>query len=884
MSIKYKILFVEDIPTDAELAIYETGKVLKSFEYRLVDNKKDFLEQLNNFCPDLIISDYQLPSFDGMAALKLSIEKDPILPVIILTGSMNEDTAVECMKAGATDYVIKEHIKRLGQAVIHALDEKEVRTRKKLAEEALVKSEEKYRTIFENVQDVFYQVSMEGKILEISPSIRYFIDFNREKLIGEPVSNIYYNYEDRIALLDAITKNGEVRDYELPLKTASGLLRYGSINARLVLNANGKPDHIDGSIRDITQRIKVENDLRQSEEKFRNLFENNAAANFIIDRTSLQIIDANLAASEYYGWSIEELKQMKVGDINTSDISVIKSAIESVSKMSIGHFEFKHRLKNGNIRDVEVFSSRISNSENDSIHTIVHDITDKKKTDERIRLLSKTIEQSPVVVLIADPNGTIEYVNSTFTRISGYSYDEVIGKNPRILNSGYHSTAFFEDLWKTVLSGKEWTGEIQNKKKNGEIYWENVSISPLVDEAGNITHLVGIKEDISEKRRMLEDLLIAKDKAETSDKLKTAFINNISHEVRTPLNGIIGFSEMLVSPDITSENKALFSDIIKKSSRRLLNTITSYMDISMIVSDNMEVHTKRFPINQILDDLFKEYVQIANDKGLNIKLTRPDIPANLQLETDPDLLHKTLGHLLDNAIKFTVEGDIEFGFRKTLSSIEFFVQDTGIGIDKEKADVIFENFMQADISLTRGYEGSGLGLSIAHGLARLLGGTISVESEKGQGTTILIQLPDSLIAKYSPQETLPRIQPVYQTDPVILVAEDDEFNYKFLEIILKKANFKVLRAENGVEAIENCRTHAEICLVLMDIKMPIMGGIEATKEIKALNPNLPVIALTAYVSTQDEYEALLSGCDEFISKPVNRVKLLELMNKLLVRS
>ncbi|MBK7029278.1 MAG: response regulator [Bacteroidales bacterium] len=383
---------------------------------------------------------------------------------------------------------------------------------------------------------------------------------------------------------------------------------------------------------------------------------------------------------------------------------------------------------------------------------------------------------------------------------------------------------------------------------------------------------------------MLEDLVIAKDKAETSDKLKTAFINNISHEVRTPLNGIIGFSEMLVSPDITSENKALFSDIIKKSSRRLLNTITSYMDISMIVSDNMEVHTKRFPINQILDDLFKEYVQIANDKGLNTKLTRPDIPANLQLETDPDLLHKTLSHLLDNAIKFTVEGDIEFGFRKTLSSIEFFVQDTGIGIDKEKADVIFENFMQADISLTRGYEGSGLGLSIAHGLARLLGGTISVESEKGQGTTILIQLPDSLIAKYSPPETLPRIQPVYQTDPVILVAEDDEFNYKFLEIILKKANFKVLRAENGVEAIENCRTHAEICLVLMDIKMPIMGGIEATKEIKALNPNLPVIALTAYVSTQDEYEALLSGCDEFISKPVNRVKLLELMNKLLVRS
>lgn len=757
MSVRYKILLVEDLPSDAELALYETGKVLKAFDYKVVDNREAFLLEFESFQPDIIISDYQLPSFDGMTALKLSIERDPLIPVIILTGSMNEDTAVECMKAGATDYVIKGHIKRLGQAILHALDEKEVRTRKKLTEEALIKSEE----------------------------------------------------------------------------------------------------------------------------KFRNLFENHAAVNLIIDVDALRIVDANHAAANFYGWTIEELKQLKVYDLNTSPANVIQAALDTVIGSNKGHFEFRHKLKNGEIRDVEIYSSQITISGKNCVHSVIHDITNRKKSEAHIRLLSKAIEQSPVIILITDAEGKIQYVNSSFTRITGYSYEDAIGKKPGFLKSGYHTVEFYKALWDTILAGNEWSGEIQNKKKNGELYWENVSISPLVDEHGTLTHFVGIKEDISEKRKMLEDLLIAKDKAEAGDRLKTAFINNISHEVRTPLNGIIGFSEMLLNPDVTSENKTLFGDIIKKSSRRLLNTITSYMDISMIVSDTMEIHKKVFHLNQVLDDLNKEFSVLCQDKGLRLSLNRPAIPANIQLETDLDLLSKTLSHLLDNAIKFTLEGDIEFGFRKSDKHLDFFVNDTGIGIENEKVNLIVENFVQADISLTRGYEGSGLGLSIAQGITKILGGNLIIHSEKGKGTSITVSLPDKLMIMQKSVPHEPRIIPMVQKDPLILVAEDDEFNYKFLEIVLKKAGYPVVRAENGLEAVEICRNNSNVTMVLMDIKMPIMGGIEATREIKSFLPDLPVIALTAYVSNQDEYEALISGCDDYIPKPVNRVKLLELIRKII---
>jgi CheY-like chemotaxis protein len=293
------------------------------------------------------------------------------------------------------------------------------------------------------------------------------------------------------------------------------------------------------------------------------------------------------------------------------------------------------------------------------------------------------------------------------------------------------------------------------------------------------------------------------------------------------------------------------------------------------------VFKKHFALNPILGEIRDEFEEVCKNKGLELILQRPSIPSDIQLNSDPEILRKIFTHLIENAVKFTNKGAIEFGYRKKNDYLEFYVDDSGIGVEKEKIEFIFGNFMQADSSLIRGYEGSGLGLSIANGMVKLLKGELTVESELLKGSTFYFTIPGSTIVLNASPEKIIKLSPRLVTDPLILVAEDDEFNYKFIDIILKKSDFKVIRAENGAQAISICKLNPHISLVLMDLKMPVMGGIEATRKIKEFLPDIPVIALTACVSTSDEYEALLNGCDEFIAKPVDRVKLIELINKIL---
>lgn len=999
-----RILHIDDNLHDRQLVRDALEKEIERFEIIEADSRIRFEELLAEFNFDLVLSDFNILGFDGLQVLQIVKERNPEIPVIIVTGTGSEEIAVQAMKSGADDYVIKsaKHIQNLFPTIklvlekkrIHreylqtldALKESEERFRllftnsldavlltvpngeilqankaacrifgktedelkkggrygiidksdprlekaleermvsgkfngeltglrndgtpfpieissslyfdshgnqrssmiikdiseRKKAELAFIASEEKYRTIFENVQDVFYQTDLTGIIHEISPSIKYFSEFQREDLIGENVTKLYADIDQRDTLLRTLREKKEVRDFEIKIKTKDDEIRYASINARLITNSRGEPDHIDGALRDITRRVKVEDDLRHSEEKFRSIFENHSAVKLIIDPDTGRIVDANRAASLFYGWSVEQLKQMLIGEINAS--SNIKAETESARDKDNMHFEFQHRCKDGSVKDVEVFSSKVIISGKEFLHSIVHDVSAKKKAEEQIRLLSKSIEQSPVSVVITDPKGIIEYVNPAFSLVTGYSAEEAIGKNPNILQSGEHSKEFYMELWNTVLAGNEWTGEFHNKKKNGELIWEKASISPLLDETGQITHFVGIKEDVTDKRKMLQDLITAKENAEAGDRLKSAFINNISHEIRTPLNGIVGFSELLANPEISNENRILYKDIIKKSSVRLLNTITSFMDISMIVSGNMQVYNKQFLLYPLMEDLKQEFEEACLSKNILLDLQVPANSSEITLYTDSDMLNKILFHLIDNAVKFTSSGKIEFGFKMLGDQIEFFVTDTGIGIDPDKIRIIFDYFRQADISHTRGYEGSGLGLSISLGLVKLLKGELFVDSEINKGTTFRFRLDNEIVTSVENESMIAGNQPQALINPIILIAEDDEVNYKYLEILLKKAKYNVLWAKNGLEAIEMCRLHPNIALILMDMKMPVISGMEATRKIKNFRPEMKVIALTAYLSTADELDALANGCDRFLSKPVNGQKLLGLIAQFL---
>jgi PAS domain S-box-containing protein len=469
-------------------------------------------------------------------------------------------------------------------------------------------------------------------------------------------------------------------------------------------------------------------------------------------------------------------------------------------------------------------------------------------------------------------------VNKAAVELYGYSKPEFLSLKVKDICPNDHHIASMYGKENEDQTGHN-SCDHQHRKKDGERIDVEVVHNSIVFK-GRKAWFESIN-DITGKRTMLEDLVLAKERAEANDKLKSAFISNISHEVRTPLNGIIGFSEMLMSPDVTSENKVIFSDIIRKSSTRLIRTITSYMDISMIVSGNLQVFKKHFALNPILGEIKDEFDEVCKSKGLELKVQRPAIPLDIQLNSDPEILRKIFTHLIENAVKFTNKGTIEFGYRKKNEYLEFYVDDSGIGVEEEKIRSIFGNFIKADSTLAQGNEGSGLGLSIANGMVKLLNGELTVESEILKGSTFYFTIPGNSIVREASSEKIVKLSPRLVTDPLILVAEDDEFNYKFIEIILKKSGFKVIRAENGIQAVSICKLNPHVNLVLMDLKMPVMGGIEATRKIKEFLPDMPVIALTACVSTTDEYEALLNGCDEFISKPVDREKLIELISKTL---
>jgi PAS domain S-box-containing protein len=757
LTISTRILFLEDLPADAEMAMRELRQAGIEFVGKVVETEKDFKTALNEFNPDIIVSDYSLPTFDGMSALKIVREHTHYIPFIVLTGSMNEETAVNCMKAGANDYVIKEQIKRLPYAVLEVIEANKVRL----------------------------------------------------------------------------------------------------------------------------EKLEMEEQLLQSEEKFRNLFQNHSAIKLIIDPESLEIVDANHAAEAFYGWSVDTLTKMKISDINSLPEPKIREKINLVFKNVTINFDFRHRRANDTLSDVEVFSSIVTIGKRDYIHSIIHDITEKKDTEKKLKLLSRALEQNPVAIVISDYQGIIEYVNPAFTAITGYTLDEIKLKAPRILSSEHQSDRFYKQIWKNIQSGKDWQGEILEKKKNGELYWENVIISPIVDEASEITHFIMVREDITEKKRMMEELIEAKEKAEESDQLKTAFLTNMSHEVRTPMNGILGFTKLLSKPQLSGEEKAQYIEIIRKSGQRMLNTVNDIIEVSKI--ETGQVHPSLSPVNicSEIEDLMNFFKREAEQKGLAFHFDRRVDPGIIL--TDFTKFTSIVSNLLKNAIKYTDSGSVTVGCKKGRGRTIFFVKDTGIGIPADRQKAIFNRFEQADINDARALQGSGLGLSITKSYVEMLGGEVWLESEENKGSQFYFTIPHQtgiITKKEDHNHEITQMNKTKNSKLKILIAEDEEAATMFLSIILQERAAEFLYATTGTEAVELCKTNPDIDVVLMDIKMPEMDGYVATQRIRKFNKDVVIIAQTAYAITGDREKALEAGCNGYIAKPIDEDEMLELIDEL----
>jgi len=379
--------------------------------------------------------------------------------------------------------------------------------------------------------------------------------------------------------------------------------------------------------------------------------------------------------------------------------------------------------------------------------------------EDELRKISHAVEQSPASIVITDIDGSIVYCNPKVCELTGYSIGELLGKNPRIFQSGKTPKETYKNLWDTLTSVREWRGELLNKKKNGELYWESVSISPIHDADNKIINFMAVKEDVTERKRMIERLVEVKKQAEESDRLKSAFLANLSHEIRTPMNGILGFSSLLKEPNLTGKDQQKYIAIIEQSGHRMLNTINELIDISRIESGQMKVLISETNINKQIESIYSFFKPVVEGKGMKFSFKNKLSDKAASIRTDSQKLNTILSTLVDNAIKYSEKGSIALGYEKKGRYIEFFVKDTGIGISQEQKEIIFESFRQGSESLTRNYEGSGLGLAISKAYVEMLHGKIWFKSDrdsksegnlpagKSGGSTFYFTIPYNAVMK-----------------------------------------------------------------------------------------------------------------------------------------
>ena len=464
-------------------------------------------------------------------------------------------------------------------------------------------------------------------------------------------------------------------------------------------------------------------------------------------------------------------------------------------------------------------------------------------------------------ILALDGQNRIQDINSAAKTFLGITKKNIVGLP--VCSSDATATR----LQNAVIDNEEYE-KIEIRSEN-EIKTFSIIKQPVKNQPES--RLVIIR-DISARIRAEEQLIKARELAEESDRLKSAFLANMSHEIRTPMNGILGFTHLLSEQTLTDADRSEYLDIISKCGNRLVNIINDIIDISKVESGQMEVSYSLTNINEQFETIYSFFKPEAEAKGVSLSFSNSLTSAESDIKTDSEKLSAVLTNLVKNSIKFTLSGSIEFGCRLRDEFLEFFVKDTGIGIEASQSEIIFERFRQGAESLTRQFEGTGLGLSISKAYVEMLNGKIWFESDHGKETTFYFTIPynnakrsGTLSAKPVHEGSEDKIR----KNLVVILAEDDEPSAEYITKIIRPFCKKIIRAKTGIEVVQTCRDNKDSDLVLMDLRMPGMDGLEATQQIRDFNKDIIIIAQTAFGFTDDKEKAIEAGCNDYISKPLD---------------
>ncbi len=512
-------------------------------------------------------------------------------------------------------------------------------------------------------------------------------------------------------------------------------------------------------------------------------------------------------------------------------------------------------------------------------------ITSKNLIKEQ-SLLRSLIDSNPDFIFFKDLNSNYVGCNRAFSEYLGISENELIGKNDFDFFSREYAEKYHENDRIIVKEQKPIRTEEWITLADGSRHLMDTFKVLYYDKSGKALGIMAISRDITELEETRINLKTAKDKAEEADKLKTAFLANMSHEIRTPMNSIIGFSNLLIEENLTADEKEEYVGHINHGSETLLKLIDDIIDIAKIEAGQLSVSFDSCNLNDVMNELYVTHASLLSRRHKNhIRLIKEVsvLSKGAEIHTDEFRLKQVLSNLLVNAIKFTDEGSITFGFNQLGDFLEFYVKDTGIGISPEGQQVIFDRFRQDNQNGIKHAGGTGLGLAISQHIVNLLGGQIKVDSIYGRGSVFSFTIP------YSPGEkkqtvivdNQPRKFDYNWNGKSLLVVEDIESNFKFIYAALFRTGIKILRAVDGLEALNLVKNNPEIDIILMDVNMPVMNGYEATTEIKKLRPELPVIAQTAYAMQGEAQKSANAGCDAYLSKPVDLQSLFDVMSRYL---
>jgi PAS domain S-box-containing protein len=775
-------------------------------------------------------------------------------------------------------------------------------------------------------------------IVQVNDYILDLTGYTREELLGQSARMLYPTQDE----FDFV---GREKYRQISAKGTGSvetrwLRKDGSIRHVILSSTPLDPSNLDVGVTftvlDITARKEAETQqavmfaaLRESEERFRTLFVNHGAVSLLIEPLSGEIIDANPAAVRYYGWNREELLGMRIEDINILSAEEVAQEMRQAKQGNRAFFEFRHRLADGSIRDVAVFSTGITTDGRTILYSIVHDITADKQADKSLRertrifltllgglslLLLGLVARLVIgvrqrnaavadsrrsekklrslfgsmtdVVLVFDRDGRYLEIAPTNTRLFYRPPQELLGKTVEEVVSSDLAKRVKETIHAALTSGTKANLEYQLEINSAQTWFSGMA-TPLTQDS-----VVWVARDITDRKLAEVSLHEAKVAAESASRAKSAFLANMSHEIRTPINGVMGMLQLLQSSTLDEEQSG-FTVTAIQSCTRLVRLLSDILDLSRIEAGKLSIQSGSMSISELLHHSRDLFMPSARECGVDLCVEfDPSIPPKVM--GDAARLQQVLVNLIGNACKFTPTGRV-LAQAVALSPVKsghcrvyFSVSDTGIGIADEHLSRLFQPFSQVDEGYARTHQGAGLGLSISKRLVELMGGGLSVVSESGVGTTVSFALSfavDTGLDRSAPPDREPQVNLAQMR---ILLAEDDPVSAMAAAAMLGKAGARVTRVEDGLEALDMLAKSA-FDLVLMDVQMPGLDGVEATRRIRAGQAGegsrtIPIIAMTAYAMNGDKEAFLESGMDGYLAKPVSVKDLLQAIGAVMTRS